>query len=284
VAERTVDGLLHGDHCSRRIGASVEFADYKEYAPGDNLRDLDWRVMGRSDRRMIKRYEVETELRCTVVLDASGDLATGEGAPYGLPPLEGSKFGYALTLTACLLWFLHKHNEPVGLAVVAGRGREGTRVLPPRSGRTHQARLFAELASLAPGGTADLHQAIAKVAPRLRRRSLVLLVSDFMEEPSRWAPALAALARRRTELRAFHVLDRRELSLDYDNAALFYSPEDGERLEVDPLLHAEEFARVRDAWMLEVRQGLQAHRGRYQACWTDQPLAPALRRVVGALA
>ena len=284
MAERTVEGLLHGDHRSRRIGASVEFADYKEYAPGDNLRDLDWRVLARSDRHMIKRYEVETELRCTVVLDASGDLGTGTGGPYGLPPLEGSKFGYALTLTACLLWFLHKHQEPVGLAVVAGRGREGTRYFPPRGGRSHQARLFGELASLAPGGRADLRQALGVVAPRLRRRSLVLLVSDFMEEPSRWGPALAALSKRRTELRAFHLLDRRELELDFEQPALFFSPEDGLREEVDPVAQLEEFGRVRDEWMLEVKRALQSHRGRYQACWTDQPLAPVLRRVIGAVA
>jgi uncharacterized protein (DUF58 family) len=81
LAVQTVEGLLHGGHKSRRVGANVEFADYKDYSPGDSLRDLDWKVLARSDRLVVRRYEVETELQCVLVLDASGDLSTGQGSP-----------------------------------------------------------------------------------------------------------------------------------------------------------------------------------------------------------
>ncbi|HJN78143.1 MAG TPA: DUF58 domain-containing protein [Myxococcota bacterium] len=268
VASNVVDGLLHGDHRSRRVGSSIEFADYKEYAAGDNLRDLDWRVMARTDRLVIKRYQVETELACTVVLDASADLGTAE------------KFEYAVKICACLLWFLHRHQEPVGLVAMG----DGLTHIPPRTGKAHLARIFGVLASLAPYGTADLRGALAKVAPGVRRRSLVAIVSDFAEEPSDWAPSLDALARRRTDVRAFHVLDPRELRLDWENPALFWGPESpDELLDLDPVGVRPEFEKVRDDWLLEVMQALHARSGRYYAARTDQPLSPLLSRFIGGL-
>jgi len=268
VATHVVDGLLHGEHRSRRVGSSIEFADYKEYAAGDDLRDVDWKVLARNDRLVVKRYQVETELACTLILDASADLGTAE------------KFDYATKLTASLLWFLHRHQEPVGLVVM---GPELIHV-PPRTGKAHVARLFAVLAQLKPGGRADLAEALQKVAAGIRRRSLVGIVSDFAEEPSEWASSLDALARRRTQVRAFHVLDPRELELDWESPALFWGPESPEEiLDLDPVGVRPEFEQVRDDWLLEVREALQARSGRHYAARTDQPMAPLLRRFIGAL-
>lgn len=268
VAANVVDGLLHGDHRSRRVGSSIEFADYKEYAAGDNLRDLDWRVMARTDRLVVKRYQVETELACTLVLDASADLGTAE------------KFDYAVQLCACLVWFLHRHQEPVGLVVMG----DGLTHIPPRTGKGHVARIYAELAALEPKGRADLRGAFARIGPTIRRRSMVGIISDFAEEPADWAPSLDALARRRTELRAFHVLDPRELNLDWENPALFWGPETpGELLDLDPIGVKPEFEKVRDDWLIEVRQALQARNGRYFPARTDEPMAPLLRRFIGGL-
>src|SRR5688500_9426098 len=122
--------LLTGEHRSRKVGQAVEFADYQEYLPGMDLRGLDWRVWGRPGRYVVKRFETETELPCTVVLDLSADLATGDKGRGKLPDLEGSKAGYAITLAATLLYFLHLHGEPVGLELVAGTG-VSFRSLPP---------------------------------------------------------------------------------------------------------------------------------------------------------
>ncbi|MCB9762856.1 MAG: DUF58 domain-containing protein [Alphaproteobacteria bacterium] len=282
VAVQTVDGLLHGVHRSRRVGANIEFADYKEYTPGDNLRDLDWRVLARSDRLVTRRYEVETELACTLLLDASGDLSTGRGSPYALPELEGTKFGFAVTLTATLAWFLHKHQEPVGLAIFGGQGAP-TGYIPPRSGANHMGRIFGALASLRPGGQADLGKALSALGPRMRRRSLVAVISDFMEETDTWTPALTALARRRTDLVALHVMDRAELALDFEQPMIFFSPEGGEPVPVDPVGVAEEFDAVRRDWLREVQGALSAHRGRYYPCWTHLPLELVLRQLIGGV-
>ncbi|MEZ4241507.1 MAG: DUF58 domain-containing protein, partial [Myxococcota bacterium] len=233
VARMLTESLLSGEHRSKRVGAAIEFADYQEYQPGMDLRGIDWRVWGRTDRLVVKRFETETELPCTVVLDLSGDLGTGEaGRARQLPDLEGSKAGYAITLAATLLYFLHRHGEPVGLELVAGDG-VSFRSLPPRTGRNHLQLAFLQLASVRPGGVADLLPALSRVGGRIRRRAWVGLITDGMEDPSRWLPALGAFAKRGADLRLFHVFDRREWTMAFDQPALFYSPEGGDDLAVD---------------------------------------------------
>ena len=280
VARRTVDSLMLGAHRSRRVGSDIEFAEYKEYAPGDDVRDVDWRALARSDRLVVKRYQLETELACTLVLDASGDMGTGDTSRHGRPELEGSKLGYAICAAACLAWFMARHREPVGLIVL---GADAPTWLPARGGDAHLARVLANLAALKAGGQASLGDAMARVGGQVRRRSLVLLISDFMEETEGWVDQLSALGRRRTDVAALHILDRRELDLDYEDPGIFYSPEDGLELPLDPIGAREEFLEVRDAWMGEVRGGLTRHGARYYPAWTDQPLDRVLRRVIGAL-
>jgi uncharacterized protein (DUF58 family) len=282
VARRVVEGVLHGAHKSRRIGPNVEFADYKDYSPGDPLRDLDWRVLARSDRLVVKRYEAETELACTLVLDASGDTGTGDQAVHGRLPPQGSKLAYGVALAATLAYFLSVHGEPVGLAILGG---ENVRQpwIPPRGGRQHLALLFASLASVRAGGRADLAKGVANFAPRVPRRGLVALITDFMEDAESWSPALRGLARRRADLVAFHLLDRKELSLDYDRPLVVFSPEGGQALPIDPGGDRGEFNRVVSDWFDEVRGSVVGQGGRYFPTWTDLPLEDVLRRVIHGL-
>ena len=278
-ARTLTDALLMGEHRSRRVGQAVEFADYQEYLPGMDLRGLDWRVWGRTDRFVIKRFETETELPCTVVLDLSGDLGTGDRASRSLPALEGSKAGFAIVLAATLLYFLHRHGEPVGLEVVAGQGIPHAS-LPPRGGRNHLQLLFMLLASVRPGGRAGLREALARVGSRLRRRSWVAVVSDGMEEPSEWLPALAAFAKRGADLRFFHVYDPTEWKLDFDQPALFFSPEGGEELAVDPGGAQQAFAEVVEEYVDEVRGGVVRFGGRYLPVPTHLSLDAVIRAAV----
>ena len=278
-ARTLTEAMLMGEHRSRRVGQAVEFADYQEYLPGMDLRGLDWRVWGRSDRYVIKRFETETELPCTVVLDLSGDLATGAAASSARPDLEGSKAGYALVLAATLLYFLHRHGEPVGLEIVAGEGVDHVS-LPPRGGRNHLQLLFLLLAQVRPGGTAKLREALGRVGARLRRRSWVAVVSDGMEEPGEWLPSLAAFARRGADLRFFHVYDPREWRLAFDTPALFYSPEGGESLAVDPAGAPKAFAEVVREYVAEVEGGVVRFGGRYLPVATDRALDEVIRAAV----
>jgi uncharacterized protein (DUF58 family) len=272
--------LLTGEHRSSKVGQAIEFADYQEYQPGMDLRGIDWRVWGRTDRYVVKRFETETELPCTVVIDVSGDLSTGDRSRIGqLPDLEGSKAGYAITLAATLLYFLHLHGEPVGLEIVGGTGPT-FRSLPPRGGRNHLQLLFVQLASIRPGGVADLLSSLSRVGARTRRRSWAGLVTDGMGDPGQWLAALSAFARRGTDLRLFHVYDRREWTMDFDTPALFFSPEGGEELAVDPHGAASAFDEVVREYVREVKGGVVRFGGRYLPVPTDLPLEQVLRAAI----
>ncbi len=268
-----------GNHRSRRVGQAVEFADYQEYLPGMDLRSIDWRVWARTDRYVVKRYETETELPCTVVLDLSGDLGTGDTATGGLPALEGTKAGYAITLAATLLYWFQRQGEPVGLSIVAGEGISHHE-FPPRTSRNHLQMLFLSLAAARPGGRADLAETLMKVGGRTRRRGWVGVLSDGMEEPGSWLPALAAFARRGTDLRFCHLFDRRELKLDFERSALFYSPEGGEALAVDPAGARADFAEVVAAYLEEVRRGVVRFGGQYVQVSTDRPMEEVLQHLI----
>jgi len=280
VATQTVDGFMAGAHRARRLGANVEFAEFKDYSPGDPLRHLDWKVLAKTDRLVTRRYQAETELACHLVLDASGDLGTGTDAAHSRPPLEGSKFGYALCMTATLAAYLQRHGEPVGLHIVAGEGVVH-RHIPARTGKRHLAQIFLALASLQPAGQADLAATLAPIAEQTRRRSLVLMISDFMEEPERWLASVRGFSGRKTDLVAFHIADRRELNLSFDTPIIFVSPEDGTSLAVDPVGAAEEFQEVVATYLEEVRQGIRREGGRHILSWTDEPMDSALRRMIG---
>jgi len=275
-----VDGLITGSHRARRLGANVEFAEFKDYTPGDPLRDLDWKVLAKTNRLVTRRYQAETELACHIVVDASGDLGTGVSASHSRPPLEGSKFGYAICMAATLAAYLERHGEPVGLHVVAGEGVQYPHI-PARTGKRHLAQIFLALASLTPAGQASLAETLAPIAPQTRRRSLVLVLSDFMEEPEQWLMSVRAFAARKTDFVAFQLADRKELSLSFDTPSIFVSPEDGAELIVDPIGAAEEFEEVVERFMSEVKNGIRKEGGRHIMTWTDRPMEMAIGRMIG---
>ena len=276
LARRLAAAVLQGEHRSRRVGQAVEFAGYQEYLPGMDLRALDWRVYGRTDRYVVKQYETETELPCTVVLDLSADVGTGDAGHVERPDLLRGKVSYAIVLAATLLYFLHRHGEPVGLEIVAGEGMTH-RSLPPRGGRNHLQQLFLQLAAAKPAGVASLLPSLQQVGKRMRRRAWVGLITDGMEEPGEWLPALGAFARRGADLRLFHLYDRREWTMGFNAPALFYSPEGGEPIAVDPQGAASAFTEVVREYVEEVRNGVVRFGGRYLPVATDLPMEQAIR-------
>jgi len=278
-AREAVAGFLHGGHASVRVSTNVEFADYKEYAPGDNLKDLDWRVVGRSDRLVIRRHQAENEQAVTLVLDASGDLGTG-AAPGARPALDGTKWGYAAVLTATLAWWLERQHEPVGLEVLGGDNVRW-RSLPPASGGTHVARILGVLADARPSGRADLAAGLAALGPRLRGRSTVIVISDLMEEPGSWGPALSVMLARKVDVRVVHLHDSREWAFDMGAPARFRSPEGGPSVPEDPDEVRAAFVRERDTYLREVQGWLGRVQGRHLLAPTDRPMAPLLARLLG---
>ncbi|MEN9785541.1 MAG: hypothetical protein RLZZ299_805 [Pseudomonadota bacterium] len=248
-ARQAVAGLHHGAHASVRLGHDAEFVDHAPYQPGDALRDVDWRVLGRSDRLVVRRRRAERVLSGTVVLDASADLGSTPG-----------KWDHAVGLAATLAWFLHTVGEPVGLEVAAGEG-VAVRRLPARGGSRHAALVLRTLAAVRPAGRASLDGTFRAIGGRLGARSLVAVVGDFMEEPDEWRAAVHALVRNRVDLRALHVTDPEELGLAFDAPLRVRSPESGEERPLDPDAARTPFAAEVQRWRGEVRSALRAARG-----------------------
>lgn len=268
-ARQAVAGVWHGAQRSIHTGHDVEFADYKPYDLGDSLRDVDWRVLARSDRLVVRRHRAETELPCTLLLDASGDLGSTPG-----------KFDTAVRLAATLAYLLFLDGEPVGLTIGAGEGVP-LRRLPARRGKRHLAQVFLLLAAVRPAGRAGLDQLFRDVGAQLGARSLVAVVSDFMEDTRAWTPSLAALTRQRVDLRAFHVWDPVEMDLRYDAPLQLRSPETGGRIPVDPSAARALFAEVVAEYQAEVRDAVHARRGRHYAVPVGSDLAQLLARFLG---
>ncbi len=203
VARLVVEGYLAGRHKSPGLGGSLEFAEHRPYVPGDDLRRVDWKVYGRSDRWYVRESEQETNLRATLVLDASASMGF---ASDGLP----SKWAYGRILAAALAWLFLAQQDAVGLATFGDRIRA---YIPPRAGRAQRARLFAALQAEDAGGGTSPEGPFRELAERLPRRGLLVLVSDLLGPPERFLPGLRYFRHRKHEVVVFHVLDPAERSL-----------------------------------------------------------------------
>ncbi len=268
VARRLVAGLHTGSHLAARRGYEAEFLGYQPYVPPHPLKDVDWRAYARNDRLVIRERRAERDLECVLVLDASADLGSTPG-----------KWRQALEVTAALACAVLANGDPVGLRIGAGVGMTD-RVIPARRARGQLARILMALASVQPAGRAELATLFSDVGERVHGRTLVGLVSDFMEDPAAWSGSLSALARRHVDLRAVQVYDRAELSLGEDEPARLISPETGGRFPVDPAAIRPAFAAVVATWRAEVRAAFVAQRA---LLWTLAAQDSAVPTVAGWL-
>jgi uncharacterized protein (DUF58 family) len=277
-ARAAVAGWRTGDHRSKRTQSNVEFVDYKEYSPGDPIRHLDWRVAARADRLVIRRHAAETEVPVTLVVDLSGDLGTGSEER---PELDSTKHGAAVSLAATLAVFLCRRGDPVGLQLIGGAGSPVSQ-MPPRCSSGHLAQLIGALASSRPDGKAELGSALQRIAERLPKRGVVVLISDLMEEPDQWGPSLGALARSGSDLRVVHVYEQAEWSLDWRAPTQLFSPEGGEPLAVDPAVARSTFAEVLDEYLAEVQGWLSRYGAHYVSLSAGSAVDEALASVLRA--
>lgn len=273
VARLVVEGYLAGRHKSPGLGGSLEFAEHRPYVPGDDLRRVDWKVYGRSDRWYVRESEQETNLRATLVLDASASMGFASGE---LP----SKWAYGRALAASLAWLLLAQQDAVGLATFG----DGIRAfIPPRAGRAQRARLFATLeAEEAAGGTSP-EGPFRELAERLPRRGLLVLVSDLLGPPDRFLPGLRYFRHRKHEVVVFQVLDPAERSLaKLPPGGEIVDAETGRAVHARPEELAEGYREELEA--LERLYQDQAHdRGfDWVAVTTDEPLTAVLGRYLTA--
>lgn len=221
VARFIVEGFLIGLHKSPYHGFSAEFSSYREYSPGDDTRRVDWKVYGRTDRFYLKEFEENTNLTCYVILDCSGSMGTGGG---GRCP---SKFDYARSLTAALVYLVLKQQDAAGLAAFSS---EAVRLIPPRARPRHLTDVLSALAGLRPGGRTDPARGLAGLPERMRRRGLVIFLSDCLVEPEPLLEVLKAFRVRGHELVVFQMLSPEERRFPYRELVEFEDAETGTKV------------------------------------------------------
>jgi uncharacterized protein (DUF58 family) len=209
-ARLVVEGFISGLHKSPYQGFSVEFAEHRQYTPGDELRHIDWRVFGKSDRFYIKLYEEDTNLKCYLLLDASGSM--------GYHSNKVSKLWYGANLAAALTQLMLQQLDSVGLLLF---DEEIRRYIPPRSNPRHRKIIFGELEELKPGKRTQVSRIFHDFAERIRRRGLIIVISDLFDDPDAVLTSLQHFRHKKHEVIVFHVLDPYELTFPFERLTLF---------------------------------------------------------------
>jgi uncharacterized protein (DUF58 family) len=230
LARRPMQGNVSGRHPSPHRGSSVEFSEYRKYVPGDDLRRLDWRAYGRSDRFYIKEFEADTNLRCCLVLDTSGSMGFGSD---GL-----TKFEYARRVAGSLGHLAMRQGDAVGLACVA---KGLVRNIPPKRNPAHLMAVFDVLDEVKPQGETRLVPVLHELAETVRQRALVVIISDLFVEPDELRGCFQHLRFRKHDVAVFHLLDPQELSFDFRRPMRFLDMEGGPAIFAEPSEIAERY-------------------------------------------
>jgi uncharacterized protein (DUF58 family) len=264
-ARVVVEGFWNGLHRSPYHGFSVEFTEYRQYTEGDDPRYVDWRVFARSDRYFIKKFEDETNLRCYLLADNSRSM--------GFSSLSYTKGEYAATLAATLAYFLYLQGDAVGLLTFDEQIRE---YLPARHRTGHLRHLMLALEQPTVGRATDLASPLKRIVEVVRKRGLIILISDFLAPVERLETELTTLAACGHEIVVFQVLDPAELTFNFDSAAMFEDVESGRTLFIDPNTARKEYLEKLEAHFNALRSSCQRLGIACKRVATDRSLELAL--------
>jgi uncharacterized protein (DUF58 family) len=251
VARSVVDGVINGSHRSPYFGASVDFAEHRGYVPGDDIRRVDWRVFARTDKYYIKEFEADSNANFSVLLDVSKSMAFGSRI---------TKLDYAKTLAACLTYLVSKQRDRVGLVTF---DEEIVDHVPPSA--KHVDVVLHTLDRVQARRPGRLGAPLRKLAEHFGRRGIVVVISDFYEEPDEVLDAVSLIRFRGNDVILFHVLDNAEIEFTFDDAASFEDIESGEQLPVVP-------DALRDQYRAMVREHIAALTSRSSAQRVDYNL------------
>jgi uncharacterized protein (DUF58 family) len=270
-ARLIVEGFIAGMHRSPYHGFSVEFAEYRQYMQGDNLKNLDWKVYGKTDRFFMKVYEEETNLKATVLLDKSGSMGFSSQTAKGDNALD--KLGYGSLLAASLSFLMIRQQDAVGLTLFDDHIRT---MIPHRSVRKHLWFLLDNLDKVEPGQQTRISPALHDIAERVKRRGLIILISDLMDDPDKVLMGLKHFRHRKHEVIVFHVLDPRELDLDYRDEVEFRDLETDRRIRVEPQFLKKEYSEQVQEWIRKLDRSCKMNQIDYNLLTTETPFDQAL--------
>jgi len=267
LAKTVVDGFVAGLHRSPDFGFSQEFAEYRAYAPGDDLRHVDWNLYARTERCYLKRYRGETNSQLTVLLDASNSMQYTSGAT--------NKMDYARFIAASLFYLaIRNQRDAAGLIVFDDEVRE---YVNPSTRQGQLARLFAALERAEPHARTDFAKPLRHFQELLHRRGIAIVISDFYQDPATIVRAVEPLRFHGNEVVLFHILDPQEIRPVLNGSSLLVDLETDEKIEVVPDYAKTTYAAKVDAHIEQLRSLARGSGMDYQLLVTDQPLDTALR-------
>ena len=267
IAHSVVEGFLTGMHKSPYKGFAVEFAEHRQYVPGDDLKHLDWKALAKQDRYYIKQYEEDTSLRAYLVLDSSGSMAYRSGT--------FSKFDYGRFVCAVLSYLLMQQKDGVGLLCFDSQIKLH---LPVRSTRQHLKHILDSLADTAPGSDTGLGNVLHRLAKMIRRRALVVIVSDFFDDSRDITLALNHFAHKKHEVVVFQILDRREAEFPFKDLTRFESLEGDQIVMTDPIRLRREYLRQFNEHQNRIRKTCHQLRVDFVQMFTDEPFERAMAK------
>jgi uncharacterized protein (DUF58 family) len=264
-AKTIVEGFLTGLHRSPFKGFSVEFAEYRQYLPGDDLATLDWKIYARSDRHVVKKFEEETNVECHILLDVSRSMGYGSHAL--------TKIEYASYLAGALAYLMNRQRDAVGLLTFDDRIRE---LLPCSARPGHLKTVLLALERLALGTRTDIAKPLGDLVQAIRKRGLVVLISDLLDDPDRIIEGLKHFRYRGTDVVVFQVLDPHEISFPFDRAARFRDVESDQEVVAVPAAIRDTYKARLEAMVANFRTALGQNGIDYTLLDTAQPLEVAL--------
>ena len=279
LARQLAWGYRFGQHRSPKVTRSIEFAEHKEYEPGDSIRSIDWRVYARTERLLVRRQQADTEVNLIFVIDASADMALGV---LQKPKWEDTHIGRAATLIASLCLLAQRRGERVGLWVLGGEGHE-LHWFPPRSNKNQLVQIMTTLAAIRPKGRANIAQGLEELGGFLPKRSILYVLSDFMEEPGFWGPILPNLAVQGCDIRLVHMFSQKEFELDFEETAKFLSLEYTKGISLDSVSVREDFREIVAQYKEEIAHWSGLSRSIYiSAPLEDDLLKPFVQMIRGS--
>jgi uncharacterized protein (DUF58 family) len=265
-ARWVVEGIMSGVHRSRSKGFSVEFEEHREYSPGDEIRRIDWKALGKFDRYFIKEYEDETNLRAYLLLDSSASM---DYASDGI-----TKFDYGCTLAASLAYLILKQQDAAGIVTFSNRIEA---FIPPRAKRDYLSQILHALENRGPAGETDVGKILEEIAGQLKRRGLVVLISDLLDQPEQILKGLRLFRFKGNDVIVFHLFDPAELDLPFDGNVLFEDLEEANlRVVADPRAIRKTYCEVVAEFIADLRQQCHDNSIDYQLISTATPLDQAL--------
>jgi uncharacterized protein (DUF58 family) len=252
-------GNVTGMHKSPHRGSSVEFAEYRKYVPGDDIRHIDWRVLARTDRYYMKEFEADTNLRCYMVIDRSASMGFAGG--------EVSKLDFARKLAATLAYLLVHQGDAVGMQCFS---KKIDQEVPPRHNAAHLKNLFDLLAEIKPEGETEIIDILHEIAEKNRQRALILIFSDFLVDPAELMDCFQHLRYRKHDLAIFHLLDRAELDFDFDRPIRFMDMESSFSMVTDPVTLRGRYLDALYKHADGLKQGCSEHQIDYLRVVTDE--------------